>query len=93
MHPAPVLGRCRARTRGLRRLISTPWQWVWFDSFATLVCGVVLGWISAKPAAVLTPRPRAAAEAARGEAGPGRCGSLGGLRAPGVLRRRLGARW
>ena len=45
-------------------LISTPWQWVWFDSFVTLVCGVVLGWVSAKLAAILTPKPRAAAEAA-----------------------------
>jgi hypothetical protein len=45
-------------------LISTPWQWVWFDTFVTLVCGVVLGWVGAKLAAILTPKPRAAAEAA-----------------------------
>jgi Protein of unknown function (DUF1097) len=45
-------------------LLSTPWQWVWFDSFVTLVCGIILGWLMAKGAALLTPKPRAAAEAA-----------------------------
>src|SRR5262245_26047857 len=43
-------------------LISTPWGWVWFNTWVTLVCGVVLGIISAKVAALITPRPRAAAQ-------------------------------
>ncbi|MFN8110677.1 MAG: DUF1097 family protein [Thermoleophilia bacterium] len=41
-------------------LISTPWQWVWFDSLVTLLCGCVLGIVSAKLAAALTPKPRSA---------------------------------
>ncbi|HJZ60642.1 MAG TPA: DUF1097 family protein [Miltoncostaeaceae bacterium] len=41
-------------------LISTPWPWVWFDTFVSLVCGVVLGIVSAKVAAAITPKPRAA---------------------------------
>ena len=45
-------------------VLSTPWGWVWFDVLVTLVCGVVLGILSAKIAAVLTPKPKAAAEAA-----------------------------
>ena len=45
-------------------LLSTPWGWVWFDTWVTLVCGCILGIISAKLAAVLTPKPKAAAEAA-----------------------------
>ncbi|MCU0306800.1 MAG: DUF1097 family protein [Thermoleophilia bacterium] len=45
-------------------LISTPWQWVWFDTWVTLVIGCVLGILSAKIAGALTPKPKAAAEAA-----------------------------
>ncbi len=45
-------------------LLSTPWQWVWFSTFVTLVCGVILGWLMAKVTALITPKPRAAAEAA-----------------------------
>jgi hypothetical protein len=45
-------------------VISTPWGWVWFNVLVTLVCGVILGILSAKIAAVLTPKPKAAAEAA-----------------------------
>ena len=45
-------------------LLSTPWPWVWFSTWVTLVCGVILGILSAKIAAVLTPKPRAAPEAA-----------------------------
>jgi hypothetical protein len=41
-------------------LISTPWAWVWFSSFVTLICGCILGIISAKVAAAITPKPRAA---------------------------------
>jgi Protein of unknown function (DUF1097) len=41
-------------------LISTPWQWVWFNTFVTLICGIILGIVSAKVAAVLTPKPKAA---------------------------------
>ena len=42
-------------------VISTPWGWVWFNVLVTLICGVVLGILSAKIAAVLTPKPKAAA--------------------------------
>jgi hypothetical protein len=45
-------------------LISLPWQWVWFDTWVTLVCGVILGIISAKVTAAITPKPKAAPEAA-----------------------------
>jgi hypothetical protein len=41
-------------------LLSTPWTWVWFSSFVTLVCGCVLGILSAKIAAAFTPRPKSA---------------------------------
>ena len=36
-------------------LISTPWPMVWFSTFVTLVCGVILGIISGKVAAAITP--------------------------------------
>ncbi|MEW6582631.1 MAG: DUF1097 family protein [Actinomycetota bacterium] len=45
-------------------VLSTPWGWVWFNTFLSLVCGCVLGILSAKLAAALTPKPKAAAEAA-----------------------------
>ena len=45
-------------------VISTPWAWVWFNTLITLVCGCILGILSAKLAAALTPKPKAAAEAA-----------------------------
>jgi hypothetical protein len=41
-------------------LVSTPWAWVWFDTFVTLVCGLILGLISGKLAALLTPKPKEA---------------------------------
>jgi len=41
-------------------LLSTPWQWVWLNTFVTLVCGVILGIASAKVAALITPKPKAA---------------------------------
>lgn len=41
-------------------LISTPWAWVWFNTFVTLVAGIVLGLISGKLAALLTPKPKEA---------------------------------
>jgi len=41
-------------------LISTTWGWVWFDSFVTLVCGVILGILSGKIAALITPKPKEA---------------------------------
>ncbi len=41
-------------------LISTPWAWVWFDTFVTLICGLILGLISGKLAALLTPKPKEA---------------------------------
>ena len=45
-------------------LLSTPWAWVWFDTWVTLVCGCILGILSAKITAAVTPKPKAAAEAA-----------------------------
>jgi len=45
-------------------VISTPWAWVWFSVLVTLACGCVLGILSAKLAGALTPKPKAAAEAA-----------------------------
>ena len=41
-------------------LISTPWAWVWFNTFVTLVIGIVLGLLSGKLAALLTPKPKEA---------------------------------
>jgi hypothetical protein len=41
-------------------LLSTPWPWVWFSVFVTLVCGVILGLLSAKITAAVTPKPKAA---------------------------------
>jgi hypothetical protein len=62
--PASLAAPATAGGGAFGGLISTPWAWVWFDVWITLVCGVILGIVSAKVAAVLTPRPRAAAEAA-----------------------------
>jgi hypothetical protein len=44
-------------------VLSTPFGWVWFSAMVTLICGVVLGIVSAKVTQALTPRPKAAAEA------------------------------
>jgi hypothetical protein len=41
-------------------LISTPWGWVWFNTLVTLVCGIILGIVSAKVTAAITPKPKAA---------------------------------
>ncbi len=41
-------------------LISTPWAWVWFSTFVTLVCGIILGIASGKLAALLTPKAKEA---------------------------------
>lgn len=38
-------------------LLSTDWPWVWFNTWVTLVCGIILGIISARLAALLTPKP------------------------------------
>jgi hypothetical protein len=45
-------------------VLSTPFGWVWLSALATLVCGVILGILSAKITAALTPRPRTASQAA-----------------------------
>lgn len=45
-------------------LISTPWGWVWFDTLVTLICGAILGILSAKITAAITPKPKVAAEPA-----------------------------
>lgn len=41
-------------------LISTPWAWVWFSTWVTLVCGIILGLVSGKLAAMLTPKAKEA---------------------------------
>ena len=41
-------------------LVSTPWAWVWFNTLVTLICGVILGIVSGKLAALLTPKPKEA---------------------------------
>ena len=41
-------------------MISTPWGWVWFNVLVTLVCGIILGIVSAKVTAAITPKPKAA---------------------------------
>jgi hypothetical protein len=41
-------------------LISTPWGWVWFNTLATLIVGVILGIVSGKLAALLTPKAKEA---------------------------------
>jgi hypothetical protein len=41
-------------------IISTPWTYVWLNTLVTLVCGCILGIVSAKVAAAITPKPRAA---------------------------------
>ncbi len=45
-------------------ILSTPWAMVWLSSLVSLICGCILGILSAKLAAALTPKPAAAAEAA-----------------------------
>lgn len=42
-------------------LLSTPWYWVWFSTWITLVCGCILGIVTAKIVAAITPKPKAAA--------------------------------
>jgi len=41
-------------------LVSTPWAWVWFDTLVTLIVGIILGIVSGKLAALLTPKPKEA---------------------------------
>ena len=41
-------------------LISTPWAWVWFSTLATLICGCILGVLTSKITAAITPKPKAA---------------------------------
>ena len=42
-------------------VLSVPWAMVWLDVLVTLVCGCILGILSAKLAGALTPKPKAAA--------------------------------
>jgi hypothetical protein len=41
-------------------LLSTPWAWVWFSSWITLICGCILGILTSKIVAAITPKPKAA---------------------------------
>ena len=54
----------KAGTGAFGGVISTPWAMVWLNTLVTLACGCILGILSAKLAAALTPKPKAAAEAA-----------------------------
>ncbi len=49
-----------AGTGAFGGVISTPWTFVWLNTLVTLVCGCILGIVSAKVAAAITPKPRAA---------------------------------
>ncbi|MDA3005352.1 MAG: DUF1097 family protein [Actinomycetota bacterium] len=55
-----VNGTPGAGTGAFGGLISTPWAWVWFNVLATLIVGVILGIVSGKLAALLTPKPKEA---------------------------------
>ena len=41
-------------------VLSLPWYWVWIDGLVSAIIGVLLGLISAKVAAAVTPKPRSA---------------------------------
>jgi hypothetical protein len=56
-----LLAGTPAGTGAALGLINTPWPWVWFSTFVTLVCGCILGILSAKITAAITPKPKAAA--------------------------------
>ena len=58
-----ALGKGAGGTGAAHGLLSTPWVWVWFSSFITLVCGCILGIVSGKITAAITPKPKVAAEA------------------------------
>lgn len=45
---------------GFGGVLSLPWYWVWIDGLVSAVIGVVLGVISARLAALLTPKPASA---------------------------------
>lgn len=49
-----------AGTGAFGGLISTPWGWVWFNSLVTMIAGVILGLLSGKIAALITPKPKEA---------------------------------
>lgn len=53
----------KAGTGAAGGVLSTPWGWVFFNSLVTLICGTILGILSGKLAAALTPKPAAADEA------------------------------
>ena len=63
-------------------LLSTPWPWVWFSVFVTLVCGVILGILSAKITAAVTPKPKTVRGLSLSLSHLQHCGTPGGLRAP-----------
>ena len=56
-----LLAGTPAGTGAALGLINTPWPWVWFSTFVTLVIGCILGILSAKITAAITPKPKAAA--------------------------------
>lgn len=49
-----------AGTGAFGGVLSTPWGMVFVNSLVTLICGVILGILSGKLAAALTPKPAAA---------------------------------
>ncbi len=50
----------RAGTGAFGGVLSTPWGMVFVNSLVTLICGAILGILSGKLAAALTPKPAAA---------------------------------
>ncbi len=53
-----------AGTGAFGGVLSTPFTYVWLNTLVSLVCGVILGILSAKLAGALTPKPKAVPEAA-----------------------------
>lgn len=56
----PNGGAAEGGTGAVAGALSTSWQWVWLNTLVTLACGCILGIVSAKVAAAITPKPRAA---------------------------------
>lgn len=68
-----------AKTAGLGAfggVISTPYGWVFVNILVSLSCGAVLGWVSAKLAAAITPKERPARAETREAPGGGHAAGL-----------------
>jgi hypothetical protein len=62
--PAALSDPTTAGSGAFGGVLSLPFQWVFISALATLVCGAILGIVTAKVVGALTPRPRAAASEA-----------------------------